>query len=121
MVVVRDQVRVKTVVLQDAESGVVEGLEWTPGAVQEVVPAGVQFPTRRYARHGADVVVVESDRALAQADEVGGQRPVAAVVRQHVPVQRIVHDHCSFHAAVSVELDLLARLPQLGPETPATH
>ncbi len=52
-------------------------------------------------------MVVESDRALAEADEVGGQRPVAAVVRQHLPVQRVVHDHYSFHAAVSIELDLL--------------
>ena len=47
-------------------------------------------------------MVVESDRALAHSHEVGGQRPVAAVVRQHVTVQRVVHDHYSFHAADSI-------------------
>ena len=101
VVVVRDQVGVDAVLFQYGESGVIERLVRPPGTVQEVVPAGVQLPARRHARHGADVVVVESDGALAEADEVGGQRPVAAVVRQHVPVQRVVHDHYSFHAAVS--------------------
>ena len=108
VVVVRDKVRVDAVAFQDCESGVVERLVRPPGTVQEVVPAGVQLPACRHARHGADVVVVESNRALAQADEVGGERPVAAVVRQHVPVQRVVHDHYSFHAAASsIELDFL--------------
>ena len=98
---------VDAVLLQDGERGVVERFVRPPGTVQEVVPTGVKLPPRWHARHGADIVVVEGDRALAEAHEVWGQRPVAAVVRQHVPVERVVHHHDRFHAAASINPSFL--------------
>ena len=100
VIVVGDEVGVDPVLLQDREGGVVERLERAPGAVQEVVPAGVQLAPGGHARHGTDVVVVERDRAFAETHEVGRQGPVATVVRQHVPVQRVVHDHDGLHGGL---------------------
>ena len=126
VIVVGDQCRVDAVFLQNREGGVVEGFERPPGPMQEIVPSRMQFAPGRHAGHGADVVVVEGDRAFAQAHEVRRQGPVAAVVRQHVPVQGIVHDHDGFHgglpfAAAGVDARVVRSTPcpHVGHSRPA--
>ena len=97
MPVVADQMGVNPVVLKQLRHGVVVGLHGAPAAVQEVVPARVDFPPRRHAGHTAHVAVVKGHRPLRQTFKVGRLGPVAAVAGQHVPVQRIEHYHNCFH------------------------
>ncbi len=76
---------------------VVERLQRSPTAVQEVVPPGVQLPSRRHARQRSGVAAVERDRPLGQPLEVGGDDRVRPVRRQQVPVQAVEHDHDRSH------------------------
>ena len=82
--------------------------------MQEVVATGVHFPSRRHARHAADIVVVESDGSLRKAREIRRKGPVATVVGQHVTIQRVVHHHYGFHGVIlwlcSIDVDNVGSL-----------
>ena len=58
---VAHEMAVDAVLREQAGGGVVERLEGAPGAVEEVVPPGVQLAAGGHARHGADVGVIERD------------------------------------------------------------
>ena len=101
VVVVADEVRRDSRVAQHPRRGVVERLQRPPRAVEEIGPPGVQIAASRHARHGADVAGIECQRPLGEPLEIGRVRPIAAVGRQHVPVERVEHDHNYLHALTS--------------------
>ena len=89
VVVVADEVRRDAGLAQHSRDGVVERLQRTPRAVEKVGPPGVQIAAGGHTRHGADVAGVESERPLGEPLEIGRVCPIAAVGRQHVPVERV--------------------------------
>jgi hypothetical protein len=61
---------VNTGFAEDLGHGVVERLERTPAAMQEVVAVSVHLTTRRDARHGTSVEIVERDRLRGESREI---------------------------------------------------
>ena len=99
--VVAREVRVHAGLAEHLRHRVVPGLERAPGAVQEVVPSGVQFSTGGHARHGSGVEPVEGHGPLGETAEVRGVDLVRAVRRQQMPVQAVEHDHDRAHQRVA--------------------
>src|SRR3954454_6582257 len=66
MLVVADQVGIDAVLLQDFGHRVVEWLERSPAAVQEIVSPGMQFAPGRHARHTPRVTVVKRHRSFCK-------------------------------------------------------
>lgn len=93
---------------QQFRQRVVEGLQWAPAPMKEVVAPGVLLPPCRYAGHGADVELVKACGLLGKPFKVRRMGSVAAVGGQEVPVQAVVHDHDGFHRA---RLPLVQSLP----------
>ena len=104
VVVIRHQVRVDVVFFQLHKGRVIEWLVRPPGAMQKVVSTGMHFTSRWHTRHTADIVVVECDGPFRKTGEIWRKGPVATVVRQHVTVQRVVHNQDSFNEADLLKL-----------------
>ena len=100
--VVRYQVRIDAVLLEQLGHGVVIELNGTPAPVQEVVPAGVNFPPGRHAGQTSGVEVVEGGGMFRQTLEVGRHDVQPAVGRQHDAVEGIKHDHNGFHKGTNL-------------------
>jgi hypothetical protein len=97
VVVVGGEVAVDTVALENLRHRIVERFEGTPAPVEKAIAARVEFAAGGHARHAAHIGALKGDALFGEALEVGRVRPVAAVGRQHVAVQRIEHDHDGFH------------------------
>ena len=83
---------------QQLGEGVVEGLERPPAPVQEGEPAGHHVAPRRHAGHRADVVAGRRSGPRRQPVEVRRRHLLAAVGREHVPVERVEEDEDGLHA-----------------------
>ena len=96
---VRDQVRIDALLVQQRRERVVEGFQRAPAAVQEIQAPGMQVAPRRHARQAAHVVLVEGDALRSQAAEVRCGDRFTAVRRKGAPVERIEQDEDGAHEA----------------------
>lgn len=69
-----------------------------PGTVQKVVASRMHFPSCGHTGHTAHIVIIKSNDPLPKSRKIRRNCPITAVVRQHVTVQGVVHDHDCFHA-----------------------
>ena len=70
VVVVGDEVGIDAAFAQKIGKGVVERLERSPPAVQEIQATGLHVPPRGHAGETADIVVVKDQRACGERVEV---------------------------------------------------
>src|SRR5690606_22046196 len=97
VLVIGGEMGVNTRILEKFWHGIVEWFEWPPTAVQKIVASGMEVTACRHTGHAADIGVLKGDGAPGKASKVGRMRPVAAVWWEHVPVERVEHDHDGFH------------------------
>ena len=94
---VGDQMGVDSIFLEDFGHRIVERLQRSPTAVEEIVATGVQLAPSRDARHAAHITIVKSCSLFGQPREVDCLDRLAAVGRQHVTIEAIKHYHDGFH------------------------
>jgi len=84
MLMVGDFVAMHAVLVEDLGHGVIEGLQRTPTAMQEIVTSGVQLAPGWHTGHAANEGFIKGDASLRQAREIRRMHPIAAV-RLHQP------------------------------------
>ena len=64
VMMIRHLMGVNSLLVQQFGHGIVKRLQRPPGTMQKIVPTRVHFATRRHARHGTDIKIIELHCAL---------------------------------------------------------
>jgi hypothetical protein len=97
MLVIADKMGIDPLVLQNLRHGIVKGFNGPPASMEEIIPAGMEFPPGRHAGEASCIAIIKNNRFFRKPAEIRGFSPIAAISGQQVPVKGIKHQHNRFH------------------------
>ncbi len=84
---IRDQVGIHTIILQDLGHGIVERFHRPPASVQKIITSRVQFSPSRHAGQASRIALVKSDAAPRQSLKIRRPYPAAPIGLQHLTIE----------------------------------